>query len=273
MSSVTTDANGNAVVPAVRRAAGTIVTATATDGTDNTSEFSACVTVPAAAADGRPVDDDDRLGGSGRRSARRSTTRCWSHNAGPGPASGVVVTNTLPAGVTLVSAVPTQGSCSVSNQIVTCSLSAIGADQSATITLNVTASATGTLHNSAFVTATQADPVNENNAADAETTVALASCAAPSYTSPVALALPSYDSLFVNQADLNGDGANDLVVSMLVGGLAVRLNDGHGNFAAAAPVALPDWPRGFALADLNRDGRIDIAAATASGLAGRHGGG
>ena len=83
--------------------------------------------------------------------------------------------------------------------------------------------------------------------------------------------MPSFDSLFVEQADLNGDGTNDLVVSMLVGGLAVRLNQGSGNFAAAVPVSLPDFPRGFALADLNRDGRIDIAAATASGLAGGDG--
>ena len=79
--------------------------------------------------------------------------------------------------------------------------------------------------------------------------------------------MPAFDSLFVEQADLNGDGANDLVVSMLVGGLAVRLNQGGGSFAAAVPISLPDFPRGFALVDLNRDGRIDIAAATDSGLA------
>ena len=99
----------------------------------------------------------------------------------------------------------------------------------------------------------------------------LAACAAPSYSGPVRVAMPAFDSLFVEQADLNGDGRNDLVVSMLVGGLAVRLNQGGGNFAAAVPVSLPDWPRGFALADLNRDGRIDIAAVAESGLEVRDG--
>ncbi len=264
---VLTDANGNATIPLFPAAAGQVVTATATSGNGDgdTSEFSACVVVPASAASAD-------LSLTMTESADPVTLGApfWYsllvHNAGPDPASGVVVTNTLAAGVTLASAVATQGSCSAADGIVTCSLSAIGADQSATITLNVTAAVTGTLHNSAFVTATQGDPVNENNAADAETTVALAACATPSYSAPVALALPSYDALFVQQGDLNGDGANDLVVSMLVGGLAVRLNDGQGAFAAAVPVQTPDWPRGFALADFNRDGRLDIATVSQSAL-------
>ena len=47
--SVTTDANGNATLPLFTAAAGLIVTATATSATNDTSEFSACVTVPASA--------------------------------------------------------------------------------------------------------------------------------------------------------------------------------------------------------------------------------
>jgi hypothetical protein len=42
---VTTDANGNAAIPLFAAAAGTVVTATATSATNDTSEFSACVTV------------------------------------------------------------------------------------------------------------------------------------------------------------------------------------------------------------------------------------
>jgi hypothetical protein len=107
--------------------------------------------------------------------------------------------------------------------------------------------------------------VNENNTASIETTITLASCAAPSYSAPVALAVPSYDGLFVRQAELNGDGVNDLVVSSFVSGLAVRLSDGQGSFAS--PVTLLPVPTaGVALADLNRDGRVDVAAVTESGL-------
>ena len=73
-------------------------------------------------------------------------------------------------------------------------------------------------------------------------------------------------------ADLNGDGANDLVVSMILGGLAVRLNDGSGGFGPAVtvghqpPLDFDLAPRGFALADFNRDGRVDIAAGTGTAL-------
>ena len=50
-ASVTTDANGNATLPLFTAAAGLIVTATATSSTNDTSEFSACVTVPLDAGD------------------------------------------------------------------------------------------------------------------------------------------------------------------------------------------------------------------------------
>ena len=48
---VNTDANGNATLPLFTAAAGLIVTATATSSTNDTSEFSACVTVPLGAGD------------------------------------------------------------------------------------------------------------------------------------------------------------------------------------------------------------------------------
>ncbi len=189
-----------------------------------------------------------------------------AHNNGPNAATSVVVTDTLPPGVTLTSSAPSQGTCTVQNRTVTCALGTLAVSASATITLNVTGTAAGTLHNTAFVAATEVDPVNENNTADVETTITLALCAAPSFSSPVAVSVPSFDGIFVQQADLNGDGSKDLVVSMLLNGMAVRLNDGHGNFAAAIPVAVPGEARGSAVADLNNDGRVDIAVATPSGL-------
>ena len=43
---VTTDPSGTVTTPLFAAAVGQIVTATATDASNNTSEFSACVTVP-----------------------------------------------------------------------------------------------------------------------------------------------------------------------------------------------------------------------------------
>ena len=263
--SVTTDASGNATIPPFAATSSTVVTATATSPSGDTSEFSGCVTVPA----GPPAADVFLEMSESDDPVAFGAPFTWSllaQNEGPATATGVVVTNTLPVGVTLTSAVASQGSCTVQNRTVTCALGTLAVSASATITLNVTGAVGGTLHNSAFVTANEVDPVNENNAADAETTITLASCAAPSFSSPVAIAMPSFDGLFVGQADLNGDGSKDIVVSMLAGGLAIRLNDGHGNFAAAVPVLPPGFVTGFALADLNNDGRVDIAAGTASGL-------
>ena len=96
-------------------------------------------------------------------------------NAGPNDATTVTVTDVLPAGVTFVSAVPTQGSCSGATTI-TCNLGALANGGSASIALNVTPSAAGPLSNTASVSVTpQADPNSANNQSTATVTVAPAS--------------------------------------------------------------------------------------------------
>ena len=167
----------------------------------------------------------------------------WSllaQNDGPAAATGVVVTNTLPVGrdARLRRRDPGQLHRAEPDGDVRARHARRERDPRRSRSTSP-ARPPAPLHNSAFVTANEVDPVAENNTADVETTITLASCAAPSYSSPVALAVPSFDGIFVEQADLNNDGSKDLVVSMLAGGLAVRLNDGHGNFAAAVPVSLP----------------------------------
>ncbi len=71
-------------------------------------------------------------------------------------------------------------------------------------------------------------------------------------------------SIFVAVADLNGDKKQDLVVSTgccFGSSISVLLGDGHGGFDA--PISQPSLanaqPR-FAVADFNRDGKLDIAA-------------
>jgi uncharacterized repeat protein (TIGR01451 family) len=87
-------------------------------------------------------------------------------NAGPANASNVMVNDPLPAGETLVSATPSQGTCSGT---VTCDLGSISSGGSATITIvaNVTAPCGSTLDNTATVSGHQPDPNSSNNSSSA----------------------------------------------------------------------------------------------------------
>ena len=91
-------------------------------------------------------------------------------NAGSLAASGVSVTDILPAGVDFVSAVASQGTCSGTTTIV-CTLGAMASDASATIQLTVRPSIIGTLVNSVSVAANEVDPNSVNNTASASVVV------------------------------------------------------------------------------------------------------
>ncbi len=91
------------------------------------------------------------------------------NNTGPSNASGVIVTDSLPAGVTLQSAMSSQGSCIITQ----CNLGGMAATGRATITMTVSVdpSATGVIANTAAVSANEADPVMANNSAQETTTI------------------------------------------------------------------------------------------------------
>jgi uncharacterized repeat protein (TIGR01451 family) len=91
-------------------------------------------------------------------------------NNGPNLAADVTVTDTLPAGVTYVSATPSQGTCT-GTSTVTCNLGTINNGANATISLIVTPTVTGTISNTATVTTTANDSTPGNNSASASATV------------------------------------------------------------------------------------------------------
>ncbi|MFZ5863100.1 MAG: DUF11 domain-containing protein [Nitrospirota bacterium] len=91
-------------------------------------------------------------------------------NLGPNSATSVTVSDPLPVGATWVSSTPSQGSCS-GTSTVTCSLGILGNGASATVTIVVTPTVSGTLNNTASVTSAVSDPVPGNNSMSASTTV------------------------------------------------------------------------------------------------------
>lgn len=102
-------------------------------------------------------------------------------NAGPSDATSVVVTDNLPAGVTLVSAGASQGPCTLTNPV-SCSLGTLGSGATATVKIVVQPQAAGMIRNSATVMASESDPNTFDNAATADTAVGSAADLAISKT-------------------------------------------------------------------------------------------
>jgi uncharacterized repeat protein (TIGR01451 family) len=91
-------------------------------------------------------------------------------NNGPSTATGVTVSDDLTAvGVTLNSATASQGSCT-GNPVVSCSLGTLAVGGSATVTLDVTKTVSGSISNVASATANETDPNSANNSNIAEAT-------------------------------------------------------------------------------------------------------
>jgi len=92
-------------------------------------------------------------------------------NNGPADATGVTLTDNLPAGAAFVSATPSQGSCVEASGTVACDLGDLASGASATITIVVTPTTGGAITNTASVAGNETDPDDTNNHASTDTTV------------------------------------------------------------------------------------------------------
>jgi uncharacterized repeat protein (TIGR01451 family) len=104
--------------------------------------------------------------------------RITATNNGPAVATNVSLGDTLPSGVTFVSATTTQGNCN-GTATVNCSLGSLAASGSAVVTIVVTPTSPGQIANTATVTGSENDSDSTNNTA---TVTTLIQPAAPSPT-------------------------------------------------------------------------------------------
>lgn len=99
-------------------------------------------------------------------------------NNGPNPATGVTVTDTLPAGTSFVSASASTGSCSGA-ATVTCALGDMAVGGTATVTIVARGDSAGTVTNTARVASGVPDTNAANDSATATTTIAAAPAPPP----------------------------------------------------------------------------------------------
>jgi uncharacterized repeat protein (TIGR01451 family) len=103
-------------------------------------------------------------------------------NNGPAAATGITLEDTIPAGTVFLSAGGT-GACSLTGQLLRCSLQDLPVGQSVTATLGIQASPTpGIVTNSVVVSALEPDPNTADNSASASTTVFQLQALGPIYT-------------------------------------------------------------------------------------------
>jgi uncharacterized repeat protein (TIGR01451 family) len=93
-------------------------------------------------------------------------------NNGLDTALGVIVTDSLPGGLTFVSANPPSGTISNFNGTVTCNLGNLASGSAATVTIVAKATQTGTINNNVTVSSASNDPVTGNNSASVSVTSA-----------------------------------------------------------------------------------------------------
>ncbi|HYT39286.1 MAG TPA: Ig-like domain repeat protein [Acidimicrobiia bacterium] len=92
-------------------------------------------------------------------------------NNGPNDATDVVVGDNIPAGWTVVGAVPTQGTCTIAEGTVSCALGNLAVGTQAAVRLVVVPNGPGSMSSAAAVTAAQGDPNAGNNVSSGTTIV------------------------------------------------------------------------------------------------------
>lgn len=160
-------------------------------------------------------------------------------NAGPSTARDAVVTDSIPAGVRLRSASSSRGSCSQDDPVV-CQLGDVADGGSATITLDVTATAQGRTVNTAVVTSATPDPDPDDN--QSGTSVEAAGSAGLSIVKATSAQSPLVGSAFTFRLTVRNDGPSAatgvVVTDRIPDGLLLAVARSTQGICAGAPAVV-----------------------------------
>ncbi len=141
-------------------------------------------------------------------------------NAGPDTATGVTITDTLPASVSFVSA---SSGCTHASGSVTCNVANIASGASAQVQIQVTPNQVGTITNTASVAAIEADPQTADNQ-DSEQTIVQAPVTCGGQTVTIQVTTPNSTTSGTAGADvikgtsgidtIHGLGGNDTICGL-----------------------------------------------------------
>jgi uncharacterized delta-60 repeat protein/uncharacterized repeat protein (TIGR01451 family) len=141
-------------------------------------------------------------------------------NNGPSAATGVKINDTLPAGVNLVSATPSQGTCggpTTATSAVTCTLGTIQSGAAVTVQLVVSTTAAGTLLNKASVAGNEPDPNTADNSVTIVTDVQPATVPTPAPTptpTPAPEPPPTLASIVLNPTTVKGSAGSTATITL-----------------------------------------------------------
>jgi uncharacterized repeat protein (TIGR01451 family) len=230
---VQTDSNGNAIFTAslpVAAAAGSAISATATDSANNTSQFAQDVTTIGTADLGVAIS----AGAGSAAVGGQLTYTITVTNAGPSLARNVTAIDNLPAGVTVISAVASQGSVTIGASVINAFLDNLAVGDSATVTIVVQLGpgVGPSILDSVSVSTIDGDPNPNNNSASASTPVSAVADLAVSFnaTAPAVLAGSnlSYTIVVTNHGPSPATGVT-LTDTLPTGVTLVSAADDRGN--------------------------------------------
>jgi uncharacterized repeat protein (TIGR01451 family) len=191
-------ANGDAPTVAVRvtlngASAGTNATLAATAATTTYDPVSGNDAASASTAVDQPADLKltESASPSTLNPGSDATYTFTIKNNGPGAAKGIVLSDDLPAGATVQSITPSQGTCGTGDPF-TCSIGTLANGNSATVTVVLRpalSSAGSSLANPGVVTSASYDPATADNSATASVTVNDAADLRTTVTSPATAAV------------------------------------------------------------------------------------